>query len=92
MTPLYYSGRSRSSDKGGGGAVIQTLHEIRWGAGLKKNSFSALRASAWSKNKVGRATRAGPSPGSATVLLQVAGTRPLEFLCVTRKAVMSFAK
>ena len=94
MTPLYYSGRSRPSDKGGGGggAVNHTQHEIRWGAGLKKNSFSALRASAWSKNKVGRATRAGPSPGSATVLLQVAGTRPLDFLCVTRKAVMSFTK
>ena len=69
---------------GGGGAVIQTLHEIRWGASVKKSSFSALGASAWSKNKGGRATRAGPSPGSATVLLQVAGTRPLDFLCVTR--------
>ena len=90
MTPVYYSGGSRPSDKGGGG----TLHEIRWGAGLKKSSFPALRASALSKNKVqvGRATRAGPSPGSATVLLQVAETRPLDFLCVTRQAVMSFAK
>ena len=75
MTPVYY--RSRP--------------EIRWGAGLKKSSFSAPRASAGSKNKVGKG-HTGPSPGSATVLLQVAGTRPLDFLCVTRKAVMSFAK
>ena len=54
------------------------------GSQSQKSSFSALGASAWSKNKGGRATRAGPSPGSVTVLLQVAGTRPLDFLCVTR--------
>ena len=43
--------------------------EIKERAGLqKKKTFSALRASAWSKNKGGGA---GPSPGSATDNLQL---------------------
>ena len=50
MTPVYYSGGSRPSDKGGGGGGHPDP-EIRGEVGLKKNSFSALRASAWSKNK-----------------------------------------
>ena len=49
---VYYSSGSRPSDKGRGGHPDP---EIRGGAGLKENSFSALRASAWSKNKGGRA-------------------------------------
>ena len=36
------------------------------GGGLQKKHFSALRASVWSKNKVGGGG-AGPSPGSAAV-------------------------
>ena len=48
--------------KGGGG---HPHPEIKGGS-LKKNSFSALRASFWSKNKGGPAPP-GRSPGSATV-------------------------
>ena len=49
---LQISGRSRPSDKsGGGGGVIQTQ---RWGGGLvSKKHFLALWASFWSKNKGG---------------------------------------
>ena len=47
----------------GGGAVIQTLRK----GGAKKNSFSAPRASVWSKTKGGEeAGASGPSLGSAT--------------------------
>ena len=52
------SGGSRPSDNGGPGHPDP---EIKWGGGLKK-FCSALRASVWSKNKVGggRAPRAPP--------------------------------
>ena len=46
-------------------AVADPDPEIKGGS-LKKNSFSALRASFWSKNKGGPAPP-GRSPGSATV-------------------------
>ena len=56
------SGGSRPSDKGGGGggggAVIPDP-EIRGGP-VSKKTFSALRASVWSKNKGGRVPRALP--------------------------------
>ena len=55
----FISGRFRPSDKEGGQSHPDP--EIRWGPGLKKNFFSALQASVWSKNKGG-----GP-PGSSTV-------------------------
>ena len=55
------SGGSRPSDKGGGGGGGHPDPEIRGGPGLKKNFFSALRASFWSKNKGGgRAPQAPP--------------------------------
>ena len=47
---LQISGRSRPSDKGGGGGLVS------------KKNFSAPRASFWTKNK----GPPGPSPGSAT--------------------------
>ena len=59
-------GGSRPSDKEGGAGHPEP--EIRAGPRLKKNIFSALRASFWSKNKVGGggARPPGPSPGSTT--------------------------
>ena len=45
------SGGSRPSDKGGGGWSSRPWD--KGGPGLKKNFFSALRASFWSKNKGG---------------------------------------
>ena len=56
------AGGSKHSDKGGGGG---------WGL-KKKNFFSALRASVWSKNKRGGGGP-GPSPGSAAEM-QLYGT------------------
>ena len=47
----FISGRFRPSDKEGGQSHPDP--EIRWGPGLKKNFFSALQASVWSKNKGG---------------------------------------
>ena len=51
----------RPSEKGG----RSSRPWDKGGPGLKKNFFSALRASVWSKNKGGRGPP-GPSPGSTT--------------------------
>ena len=51
-------GGSRPSDKEGGAGHPEP--EIRAGPRLKKNIFSALRASFWSKNKVGGGGEPGP--------------------------------
>ena len=57
------SGRSKPSDKQGGGLLDP---EIRGGGGgVLKKIVSSLRASVWSKNKGGLGPL-GPSPGSAT--------------------------
>ena len=72
------SGRSRPSDKWGGGgvgAVVQTA----WNEGgrSQKKIFLAFRPLVWSKNK-------GPSTGSATDKSHLAG-RFFDFFTVKKK-------
>ena len=62
-----FSGRSRPSDKGGGGRGHPDP-EIRGGP-VSKKIFSGLGASFWSKNK-GGPFPPGPSPGFATGILK----------------------
>ena len=60
----WHNGRSRPSDKGGGGRSSRPWNKGGWS---KNNFFSALQASVWSKNK-GGAGSPGPFPGSTTVV------------------------